>query len=471
MSANAFVLPEEIEEALRLFEAGHIDAAVRYFHACSSFGGEVEKYAVCCLDLLSNSGREISTTGLAGLALREELLATLEPEGLDLADDNFDLNHWLQSEVADEPALTPVGVESVTETGTPGGIHGKGGPDSLSDSLIDAFFAEDDGLSGLGGLGEPRLPTETDDDGFFDSGLLSSSVEDIVEEDEGVPSWEDFQSMTPKPQRSPLAALPRRWGDDEGDGGGSFAGREPTNRHRILGGFSSDEVGEPKEHEVDPFGDYDLFDEPYADEPTPAHDLGIIVDIEALSPTEDTRKGRGGPEVSRSETHSSVAEKPHSRKAVSKTDGYGFPAVHLDISEDASPARISSSAGGSHPLLERAQKQLAAGELLSAFSTLAPLVDDPQAPAEAFALVERLQGRLRAEAAEIIKPYLDELPRIEVAPEQLMQQQGLDHRAGYLLSQIDGGTPIDFILDLGVMPRNECAYMLLMLSSQGLIAW
>jgi len=52
------------------------------------------------------------------------------------------------------------------------------------------------------------------------------------------------------------------------------------------------------------------------------------------------------------------------------------------------------------------------------------------------------------------RPFLGRIPVLLVEAEQLRGLQ-LDHRAGFLVSLIDGASNIETILDLSAMPKDE----------------
>jgi hypothetical protein len=90
---------------------------------------------------------------------------------------------------------------------------------------------------------------------------------------------------------------------------------------------------------------------------------------------------------------------------------------------------------------------------------------------------ERLESRDadddRSECTTLPPPTL-ELPfesrvPVVVASVEGLAQAGLDSRAGFLLSLMDGSTSIELLLDLCGMPDNEALLLLNGLRRQGLV--
>ncbi|MFO0674212.1 MAG: hypothetical protein U0235_32120 [Polyangiaceae bacterium] len=64
---------------------------------------------------------------------------------------------------------------------------------------------------------------------------------------------------------------------------------------------------------------------------------------------------------------------------------------------------------------------------------------------------------------------LDRVPFVVVAREEL-RFQSLDHRAGFLLSHIDGVSPLDTILDVSGMPRLDALRILVELVQKRIVS-
>jgi len=63
---------------------------------------------------------------------------------------------------------------------------------------------------------------------------------------------------------------------------------------------------------------------------------------------------------------------------------------------------------------------------------------------------------------------LDAVPRVAI-DEAALRAQPLDHRAGFLLAQVDGVCNVDTLLDLSSMPREEALAILSNLAATGII--
>jgi hypothetical protein len=66
-------------------------------------------------------------------------------------------------------------------------------------------------------------------------------------------------------------------------------------------------------------------------------------------------------------------------------------------------------------------------------------------------------------------PMLASVPRLAVTQRQLMAMP-LDHRAGFVVSFIDGTYTVEMILDVCPMPRERALAILGELAAQGIIA-
>ncbi len=66
-------------------------------------------------------------------------------------------------------------------------------------------------------------------------------------------------------------------------------------------------------------------------------------------------------------------------------------------------------------------------------------------------------------------PTLASVPRLAVTQRQLMAMP-LDHRAGFVVSFIDGTYTVEMILDVCPMPRERALAILGELAEQGIIA-
>jgi hypothetical protein len=92
-----------------------------------------------------------------------------------------------------------------------------------------------------------------------------------------------------------------------------------------------------------------------------------------------------------------------------------------------------------------------------------------QDPAHPRALLCSEKCRVLVERVYLVSLGSSErIPRLMVDPKEL-RTKALDPRAGFLLSQVDGRTSIEMLLDLGTMPRLETLRLLYELTIDGVI--
>ncbi len=68
-----------------------------------------------------------------------------------------------------------------------------------------------------------------------------------------------------------------------------------------------------------------------------------------------------------------------------------------------------------------------------------------------------------------VRLALSAVPVLAVTPEEL-SSVSVDHRAGFLLSLLDGETTIEALLDVSAMPRDETLSILQDLVGQGIVS-
>lgn len=121
----------------------------------------------------------------------------------------------------------------------------------------------------------------------------------------------------------------------------------------------------------------------------------------------------------------------------------------------------------SESLREQARSLYEAGEFRSALDVVKALLS--QVPdAEALQLQSVLEGELERVERERIGS-LSQVPRLIVNLSSLSELQ-LDHRAGFLLSQVDGMLCYEDIIDMSSMTRLETMTLLADLQDQGIIS-
>jgi hypothetical protein len=81
------------------------------------------------------------------------------------------------------------------------------------------------------------------------------------------------------------------------------------------------------------------------------------------------------------------------------------------------------------------------------------------------AQLDELDARTPACATPVL---LASIPYLSISPRDLTRA-GLDHRAGFIVSLIDGTSDVAMILDMSAMPQDEALAILAELVSRGVI--
>lgn len=134
----------------------------------------------------------------------------------------------------------------------------------------------------------------------------------------------------------------------------------------------------------------------------------------------------------------------------------------------ASGAALNARDGEVQALLRGAQDLIGlddhsgAIELIAKAQRLAP--DRPD--------VRRLREKIEAKLLEMLE---SKLGRVDLIPRVLLKQDeiiwlNLDHRAGFVLAQIDGALTLEDLFAVSGMPRLDTARILVQLKEQGVIA-
>ncbi len=138
------------------------------------------------------------------------------------------------------------------------------------------------------------------------------------------------------------------------------------------------------------------------------------------------------------------------------------------ISPPQRPRLQEAPAVATPPLLAECMRLAEKGQIVAAYIMAQEIQAQHPGRKELDPVVADLYERALIVAVELIKP-LERTPRLLMPVQRILSQRGIDHRAGYLLSQLDGFTPIEFLIDLGAMPRAEAALVLLTLSHRGIV--
>jgi len=82
-------------------------------------------------------------------------------------------------------------------------------------------------------------------------------------------------------------------------------------------------------------------------------------------------------------------------------------------------------------------------------------------------MTRMLDGTPKGSSVNVLA-MLDRVPRLEVTADEL-RALSLDHRAGFVLSLVDGTMTVSTVLDLCAMPRDEALQILRSLLDDGVI--
>jgi hypothetical protein len=114
------------------------------------------------------------------------------------------------------------------------------------------------------------------------------------------------------------------------------------------------------------------------------------------------------------------------------------------------------------------QERFALGDYSGALVMAESLLDENPSHVEAREYAESCRAVLQQMYTAKIGP-LDRVPIVEVAREQL-RWLSIDHRAGFVLSLVDGVSSLEMILDVSGMPELDALRILFELVQQHIIA-
>ena len=135
-----------------------------------------------------------------------------------------------------------------------------------------------------------------------------------------------------------------------------------------------------------------------------------------------------------------------------------------------SASRLSSRSPERDPGYARERRSVAAsGDYSGALVVAEALLDDDPEHAEALKCAAACQKVLEQMYTTRIGP-LDRVPFVAVPTEQL-RWLNLDHRAGFVLSHIDGQCSLEQILDVSGMPTLDALRILFELVQQRVVAF
>jgi hypothetical protein len=115
-----------------------------------------------------------------------------------------------------------------------------------------------------------------------------------------------------------------------------------------------------------------------------------------------------------------------------------------------------------------ARDHFAAGAFETALPLLQQVVAQRPSDSSAAELLQRCQRELVSQYERVLID-LQAVPTVQVPPQQVLWQK-LDHRAGFILSRVDGVLTYEDILDISGMSHFEACRILSQLVVQGVIA-
>jgi hypothetical protein len=500
MSHASHHIPPEIDQALRTFDSGQFRRAVESLQSMVSAADDRGELARLCLNLIHEVTTDMGRASPpSGFNLRQQLILALG----DANDDVDDLLLW--DDLSDPPPKMNAPRLAPSQNSPPPRpapelpplLPKRNQPHALEQSLLPPMMGDAGELSSFSQLGEPLLPDEANLDSLFDSGLLGG------------------KSHISNGARTPHASQPAPTVKTPADPGL----KDPKKLPNIK------DARAPKSPSVSPLTPASPFppadatpiqsirSAPPSPPPTPdqqnIHRPKNFSDIKAASadrmrnnPDARHPSGTQNARVSAS-SMSSVVSIPGSEPAPSSV-----MQVISDPTPPAPPSAVQNAfqqaqnAPATRPRYQNPLPPLGGGRVTTPRAALPPspsnthyatrcrdllarnlpldalrcLIEHLKSPdanpsdPTTISLQQTIEQALRAQAIHFLEP-LSRIPSLRATPATLMARSDLDHRAGYLISQIDGITPLEFLLDLNAMPRQDAALLLLKLIEHGIIAF
>lgn len=333
---------------------------------------------------------------------------------------------------------------------------------TASGFLVGEFFDDDDEDSGLGG--SPKLPMHTDDDDFFSTGRLSEKPKSISDlkfvemNDESGDAGDDpvWLEIDEKPQLTPEAISHFPYADELPHGSSELDELQQIfEEATVMVGKDSDvaralvgkSVQEPRRPRPQP----NSTERPSTPFGSPS-----------LTPPKNKRPGNST-KLPVPTPAAPVAATP----ARESTPVNSSAILKSEISEHFSRKKTNQFSGS--PGIGECEALFARGDILGAYVSALDLAETENSQ-ELKSFVERASATLLGQAVEHIKP-LDRIASLNIPSSEIFALKNIDHRGGFLLSQVDGSVDIEFLIDLGAMPREEAALLLLTLSRRGIISF
>lgn len=123
---------------------------------------------------------------------------------------------------------------------------------------------------------------------------------------------------------------------------------------------------------------------------------------------------------------------------------------------------------GDDPLTEM-RERFSLGDYTGALSVAEAVLEQRPSDVEASACADSCRAVLIKMYMARLGPF-DKVPTVIVAPTQL-RWLSIDHRAGFILSHIDGSSSLEMILDVSGMPPLDCLRILYELVQQRVVAF
>ena len=151
-----------------------------------------------------------------------------------------------------------------------------------------------------------------------------------------------------------------------------------------------------------------------------------------------------------------------------QTPAYEFAPQPVPGASAVAPTAVPpAKAMKTDPLVSDLRKRFKARDYEGALVVAHKILRDRSGDLEAGLCAEECRTAL--EAVKIFSvASLKRVPAVQLSSDQLFGR-GLDHKAGFLLSLIDGGSSVEVILDLCAMPRAEALKVLYDLVQDGIV--
>jgi tetratricopeptide (TPR) repeat protein len=148
-------------------------------------------------------------------------------------------------------------------------------------------------------------------------------------------------------------------------------------------------------------------------------------------------------------------------------DAVGEKSEIQSLVPDQKPAAKNPAPGEVDTWLEGARELFALGDFSGSLEMIERILRVDPTHAEARAYLRQNESTLVAMYESKLGP-LSSLPRLAIHAEEVMWLN-LDHRAGFLLAQVDGTVSFDDLFSLSGLPRLDTARILASLLAEGVI--